>query len=48
LLKEYPGLEALIGLGYERRMRNRLVEMAKVLCKYPWIVEVIRQRLNNP
>jgi hypothetical protein len=27
---------------------DRLVEMAKVLCKYPWIVEVIRQRLNNP
>jgi hypothetical protein len=27
---------------------GRLVEMVKVLCKYPWIVEVIKQRLNNP
>jgi hypothetical protein len=28
--------------------KGRLVEKVKVLCKYPWIVEVIKQRLNNP
>jgi len=28
---------------------DRLVEMVKVLCKYPWIVEVIKQRsVNSP
>jgi hypothetical protein len=25
---------------------GRLVEMAKVLCKYPWIVEVVNDECN--
>jgi hypothetical protein len=46
LLKEYPELQAF---GVERvkkwlDLRERLVEIAKVLRKFPWMVYVIRQR----
>jgi hypothetical protein len=46
LLKEWPELQSL---GVERvrkwlDLRERLVEIAKVIRKYPWMVDVIRQR----
>ena len=46
LLKEYPELEAF-GTEWVRKwldLRERLIEIAKVMRKYPWMVEVIRQR----
>jgi hypothetical protein len=46
LLKEYPELEAS-GTEWVRKwldLRERLIEIAKVMRKYPWMVEVIRQR----
>jgi hypothetical protein len=46
-LREYPELEAF-GVEWVRawapHARDRLVEIAKVLRKFPWMVEVIRQR----
>jgi hypothetical protein len=46
LLKEYPELQAF-GMEWVRKwlvLRERLVEIAKVLRRFPWMVDVIRQR----
>jgi hypothetical protein len=46
LLREWPELQAF-GVEWVRKwlvLRDRLVEIASVLRKYPWMVEVIRQR----
>ena len=46
LLKEWPELNAF-GVEWVRKwldLRDRLVEIAKVLRRFPWMVEVIRQR----
>jgi hypothetical protein len=46
LLKEWPELQAF-GTEWVRKwlsLRERLVEIAKVLRRFPWMVEVIRQR----
>jgi hypothetical protein len=46
LLKEWPELEAF-GVDWVRKwldLRERLVEIAKVLRRYPWMVDVVRQR----
>ncbi len=46
LLKEYPELGAF-GTEWVRKwldLRDRLVEIAKVLRRFPWMVEVVRQR----
>ncbi len=46
LLKEYPELGAF-GVDWVRKwviLRDRLVEIAKVLRRYPWMVEVVKQR----
>ncbi len=46
LLKEWPELQAF-GVEWVRKwldLRERLVEIAKVLRRFPWMVEVIRQR----
>ena len=45
-MREWPELEAF-GVEWVRKwlvLRDRLVEIAKVLRKFPWIVDVIRQR----
>jgi hypothetical protein len=45
-LKEYPELEAF-GVEWVRKwlgLRERLIEIAKVMRKFPWMVEVVRQR----
>ena len=46
LLKEWPELEAF-GVEWVRKwlvLRDRLIEIAKVMRRYPWMVEVVRQR----
>jgi hypothetical protein len=46
LLREYPELEAF-GVEWVRKwlvLRDRLVEIAKVMRRYPWMVEAIKQR----
>ncbi len=46
LLREWPELSAF-GVEWVRKwlvLRERLVEIASVLRRYPWMVEVIRQR----
>ncbi len=46
LLREWPELGAF-GTEWVRKwvvLRERLVEIAKVLRRYPWMVEVVRQR----
>ncbi len=46
LLKEWPELQAF-GVDWVRKwldLRDRLVEIASVLRRFPWMVEVIRQR----
>jgi hypothetical protein len=46
LLREYPELGAF-GVEWVRKwldLRDRLIEIAKVMRRYPWMVEVIRQR----
>jgi len=46
LLKEWPELQAF-GVEWVRKwldLRERLVEIAKVLRRFPWMVEVIKQR----
>ena len=46
LLRECPELGAF-GVEWVRKwlvLRDRLVEIAKVLRRFPWMVEVIRQR----
>jgi len=52
LLKEYPELETF-GVEWVRawapHARERLVEIAKVMRRYPWIVGVVKQRtVSNP
>jgi hypothetical protein len=46
LLKEWPELETF-GVDWVRKwldLRERLIEIAKVMRKYPWMVDMIRQR----
>jgi len=46
LLREWPELEAF-GVEWVRKwldLRDRLIEIAKVMRRYPWMVEVVRQR----
>jgi len=46
LLKEWPELSAF-GVEWVRKwldLRERLIEIAKVMRKFPWMVEVVRQR----
>ncbi len=46
LLKEWPELQAF-GVEWVRKwldLRDRLVEIAKVLRRFPWMVDVVRQR----
>jgi hypothetical protein len=49
LLKEWPELGAF-GTEWVRKwldLRERLIEIAKVMRRYPWMVEVVRQRPMN-
>jgi hypothetical protein len=49
LLKEWPELQAF-GVEWVKKwlvLRDRLVEIASVLRRYPWMVDVIRQRPMN-
>jgi hypothetical protein len=46
LLREWPELEAF-GVDWVRKwldLRERLIEIAKVMRRYPWMVDVVRQR----
>ncbi|AKT34403.1 hypothetical protein PYWP30_00761 [Pyrobaculum sp. WP30] len=46
LLKEYPELQAL-GVAWVRKwldLRERLIEIAKVMRRFPWMVDVVKQR----
>ncbi len=46
MLKEYPELGAF-GVDWVRKwaiLKERLVEIAKVMRRFPWMVEVVRQR----
>jgi hypothetical protein len=46
LLKEWPELQAF-GVEWVRKwldLRDRLIEIAKVMRRFPWMVDVIRQR----
>jgi|ADKH01.1.fsa_nt_gi hypothetical protein len=46
LLKEYPELSAF-GVDWVRKwldLRDRLIEIAKVMRRYQWMVDVVRQR----
>jgi hypothetical protein len=46
LLREWPELQAF-GVEWVRKwldLRERLIEIAKVMRKFPWMVEVVRQR----
>jgi hypothetical protein len=46
LLREWPELEAF-GVEWVRKwldLRDRLIEIAKVMRRFPWMVEVIKQR----
>jgi len=46
LLKEWPELEAF-DVDWVRKwldLRERLIEIAKVMRRYPWMVEVVKQR----
>jgi hypothetical protein len=45
-LREWPELSAF-GVDWVRKwldLRDRLIEIAKVMRRFPWMVEVIRQR----
>jgi hypothetical protein len=49
LLREYPELETF-GVEWVRKwaiLKERLVEIAKVLRRFPWMVDVVRQRPMN-
>jgi hypothetical protein len=49
LLKEYPELQAF-GVEWVKKwldLRDRLIEIAKVMRRFPWMVEVVRQRPMN-
>jgi hypothetical protein len=46
LLQEWPELQAF-GVEWVRRwldLRERLIEIAKVMRRFPWVVEVVKQR----
>jgi hypothetical protein len=46
LLREWPELQAF-GVEWVRKwldLRDRLIEIAKVMRRYPWMVDVVRQR----
>ena len=46
LLKEWPELQAF-GVDWVRKwldLRERLIEIAKVMRRFPWMVDVVRQR----
>jgi len=46
ILREYPELSAF-GVDWVRKwldLRERLIEIAKVMCRFPWMVEVVKQR----
>ncbi len=46
LLKEYPELQAF-GVDWVRKwldLRERLIEIAEVMRRFPWMVDVVRQR----
>jgi hypothetical protein len=46
LLREWPELSAF-GVEWVRKwldLRERLIEIAKVMRKFPWMAEVVRQR----
>ena len=46
LLKEYPELQAF-GVEWVKKwldLRERLIEIAKVMRRFPWMVDVIKQR----
>jgi hypothetical protein len=46
LLREWPELEAF-GVDWVRKwldLRERLIEIAKVMRRYPWMVDVVKQR----
>ena len=46
LLREWPELQAF-GVEWVKKwldLRERLIEIAKVLRKFPWMVDVVRQR----
>jgi hypothetical protein len=51
LLREWPELGAF-GTEWVRKwldLRERLIEIAKVMRRYPWMVEVVKQRtVSNP
>jgi len=49
LLKEWPELQAF-GVEWVRKwldLRERLIEIAKVMRRFPWMVDVVRQRPMN-
>jgi hypothetical protein len=49
LLREYPELGAF-GMEWVKKwldLRERLVEIATVLRRFPWMVDVVRQRMMN-
>ena len=52
LLREWPELEAF-GLewvgAWAPHAKQELVEIAKIMQRFPWMVEVVRQRpVSNP
>ena len=49
LLREWPELQAF-GVEWVKKwldLRDRLIEIAKTLRRYPWMVEVVKQRQMN-
>jgi hypothetical protein len=49
LLREWPELQAF-GVEWVRKwldLRERLIEIAKVMRRFPWMVDVIKQRPMN-
>jgi hypothetical protein len=49
LLREWPELQ-VFGVEWVRKwlvLRDRLIEVAKVMRRFPWMVEVVRQRPMN-
>ncbi len=46
LLREWPELQAF-GVDWVRKwlvLRERLIEIAKVMRRYPWMIDVVKQR----
>jgi hypothetical protein len=49
LLKEWPELEAF-GMDWVRKwldLRERLIEIAKVMCRFPWMVECNKTKAHE-